>query len=125
MLLTGSYYASSLAKEYATSGVSNVEMVGHADRRTRRDRRGVAEDTQEGEAMNPLQPTASLLCKLGSIVVHVDEMFSVTGHHFDKEALDGLLADTEVCEWLVAMAKTGMVPVRRTIEDLKLTARKR
>lgn len=45
---------------------------------------------------DPLQPSASLLVKLGSIVVHIEEMFSASGHVFDKAVLDALLADPEV-----------------------------
>ena len=37
--------------------------------------------------VDPLKPTASVLCKLGSIAVHVDEMFGITGHDLDRAAL--------------------------------------
>jgi hypothetical protein len=73
--------------------------------------------------MNPLQPEASLLCKLGSIVVHSQEKDSITGHVFDAEALRGLYDDSEVVEWLGAMQKIGMVPVKRTMEDVRLAAK--
>lgn len=62
---------------------------------------------------DPLQPSPSLLCKLGSIAVHVDEMLSPKGHFFDKKALDTLLSDTEVAEWLTAMDKMAMLPKKR------------
>ena len=39
-----------------------------------------------------LKPTPALLCKIGSIIVHADEMLSADGHHFDRVALQGFLA---------------------------------
>lgn len=62
---------------------------------------------------DPLKPSASLLCKLGSIIVHAEEAASPKGHHFDKIALDGLVSDPEVTEWMEAMRKMQMVPVKR------------
>lgn len=66
-----------------------------------------------------LTPSASLLCKLGFIVVRVDELNSQMGHEFDRVALRGLLDDQEVMEWIDEMAKMAMVPKKRTIEDLR------
>ncbi len=43
-----------------------------------------------------LEPDASLLCKLGSIVVHVEEMLAPGGHEFDRQALLSLLTNDEV-----------------------------
>jgi len=60
-----------------------------------------------------LTPPIPLLVKLGSIAVHVDEMLSVHGHEFDKVALQQLLADAEVKEWIAAMTKLAMLPVKR------------
>lgn len=62
---------------------------------------------------DPLKPPASLLCKLGSIVVHADEMMSPKGHAFDATALKTILADPEVIEWLAAMNEMALLPVRR------------
>jgi hypothetical protein len=62
---------------------------------------------------DPLKPPASVLIKLGSIAVHVEEFFSPHGHHYDKTALDQLLADPEVQEWRKAMAKMAFLPVKR------------
>lgn len=64
--------------------------------------------------MNPLDPTPSTLCKLGSIVVHALELASPNGHAFDKVALDALLKDPEVVEWMQGMTELAMLPVRRT-----------
>lgn len=52
---------------------------------------------------SPLKPAISLLSKLASIAVHLDEVLSSDGHHFDKVALDQLLKDQEVNDWLKAM----------------------
>lgn len=58
-------------------------------------------------------PPVSLLCKLASIAVHVDEATSDDAHHFDVAALRSLLADREVQDWLEAMGKEGLAPVKR------------
>lgn len=60
-----------------------------------------------------LTPKPSLLCKLGSIVVHVEELLSPSGHPADKAALDTLLTDPEVRYWLSAMQAGGYLPVKR------------
>ena len=65
--------------------------------------------------MGALKPTVTLLVKLGSIAVHVDELLSPNGHHFDKVALDQLMRDQEVVEWLSEMNKMAMLPVKRNL----------
>lgn len=75
--------------------------------------------------MNPLQPNAQLLVKLGSIAVHAEEMISPTGHGFDKIAMQQLLNDPQVTEWMAAMDKMAMLPKKRTMEDVKLYAKNR
>ena len=62
---------------------------------------------------DPLNPSASLLVKLGSIIVHFEEMNSSKGHHFDKHALDTLQSDPEVVNWFKQMNKMAMLPVKR------------
>jgi hypothetical protein len=62
---------------------------------------------------DPLQPSPSLLCKLSSIAVHADELLSPKGHDFDKTALLQVLQDPEVQDWIKAMIKMGMAPVKR------------
>jgi hypothetical protein len=74
---------------------------------------------------DPLKPSPALLCKLGSIAVHVEEMLSVNGHEFDRIALETLCNDIDVQSWLMDMSKSGMVPVRRTSADLKLSTNRR
>ena len=60
-----------------------------------------------------LNPSPALLAKLGSIVVHTDEMLSPTGHVFDRVALDQLMRDPDVLEWLHGMDLLGMIPRKR------------
>ena len=62
---------------------------------------------------DPFAPTPTLLAKLGSIAVHAEELTSPTGHGFDKAALDSVLVDYEVQEWMEAMRKMAMLPVKR------------
>lgn len=62
---------------------------------------------------NPLHPSPSLLCKLGSIAGHVEEGKSKDGHPYDFIAIDTLLSDPEVQEWMAAMRKMAMIPEPR------------
>lgn len=64
--------------------------------------------------MTALKPSASLLAKLGSIAVHAEEFIEPRGHEFDRKALETLLKDPEIREWLNDMTLLAMVPVRRT-----------
>lgn len=64
---------------------------------------------------DPLTPSPALLCKLASIAVHSDEMLSPHGHHFDKQALQSAIGDTEVAAWLKQMTAMGMAPVKRNV----------
>ena len=61
----------------------------------------------------PLQPSAQLLCKLGSIIVHVEEMMSPKGHEVDHMALEVGLKDEEVQQWLQQMREMAFLPVKR------------
>lgn len=64
--------------------------------------------------MNPAQkygPSLSLLAKLGSIIVHTDELLSPTGHGYDKIALQQLIKDPEVQQWIKDMG--ALLPVKR------------
>lgn len=62
---------------------------------------------------DPLKPSVELLIKLGSVIVHQEEMMSEKGHHFDKHALDTVRNDPEVVEWLAKMTKMAFLPVKR------------
>lgn len=59
------------------------------------------------------KPSLGLLVKLGSIAVHASEFMSPDGHYFDKTAMDQLLADPEVLEWMSAMDQAAFLPKRR------------
>lgn len=63
--------------------------------------------------MEALSPTPSLLCKLASVLVHSEELASDDGHHFDRAALEQLLADNEVRAWIEAMTAAGLAPIKR------------
>jgi hypothetical protein len=68
--------------------------------------------------MDIMNPSASLLCKLGSIVVHASEFASSGGHAFDKAAIDTLMADAEVTHWLEAMDAAALLPKTRASRPL-------
>lgn len=63
--------------------------------------------------VTPLNPSPHLLCKLGSILVHVEEGMSPTGHVFDVVTLRALLDDPDVKEWMKAMDGLALLPVKR------------
>lgn len=65
---------------------------------------------------NVLNPSPALLCKLGSIIVHTDELLSPFGHEFDREALKALMADADVQAWLRGMGEMALVPVKRNLD---------
>lgn len=75
--------------------------------------------------MNELAPPVTVLVKLGSIAVHADEMLSPGGHDFDRVALQGLLSDPEVIEWLAGMDRKAMVPKKRSAPAEKKSGRGR
>ena len=60
-----------------------------------------------------LKPPLSLLVKVGSIVGHTAEMLSLDGHAFDRHALETVLNDPEVKEWMTAMRAMALVPLPR------------
>jgi hypothetical protein len=61
---------------------------------------------------DPMKPSATLLVKLGSALVHADELTSPHGHDFDRIALRALI-DREVKAWAEAMNGLGLLPVKR------------
>lgn len=65
------------------------------------------------KTVDPLNPSMSLLIKLGSAVVHADEFLSPNGHPVDKSAFAQLVVDVEVSEWIESMTKQGFLPVKR------------
>ncbi len=58
-----------------------------------------------------LSPDAALLCKLGSIIVHAEEMMQPDGHDFDRVAMETLLADRDIRNWIDGMG--AMLPLKR------------
>lgn len=62
---------------------------------------------------DPLHPSPSLLCKLGSLIVHFEEANDRGGHLFDRVAIDSLEADSEVQEWIVQMEDLALIPRKR------------
>lgn len=62
---------------------------------------------------NPLTPSATLLVKLGSIAVHAEEFHSPDGHVYDKVAMEQLLADPEVRDWIARMDALAFLPKKR------------
>ncbi len=64
---------------------------------------------------DPLKPPITILIKLGSITVHVDEMLSAHGHDFDRIAIESLLSDPELVEWLKQMTSLALLPLNRNL----------
>lgn len=64
--------------------------------------------------MSMMQPDASLLVKLGSIIVHFDEANEPGAHAYDLQTARQLLADPEVVAWMAAMRAAAMLPVKRS-----------
>jgi hypothetical protein len=62
---------------------------------------------------DPTKPELTLLIKLGSIAVHVDEMLSSTGHPVDKVAIKSLLRDPELKGWVKQMDRLAFLPKKR------------
>jgi hypothetical protein len=57
-------------------------------------------------------PPLGLLCKLGSIIVHAEEMMQPDGHDFDRVAMETLLADRDVRKWIDDMG--SLLPLKRS-----------
>jgi hypothetical protein len=66
------------------------------------------------EPTDPLTPSTVLLCKLGSALVHAEEMTEPGAHEFDVGAFKQLTSDPEVAEWRAAMDKLGLLPKKRS-----------
>ena len=63
---------------------------------------------------DPFKPSPSLLIKLGSVIVHMEELHSKNGNvEFDLPALQTARNDPEVVEWFAAMNKMAFLPVKR------------
>ncbi len=64
--------------------------------------------------VDPLAPRLSLLVKFYSICVHANEILSPTGRPADKVALESVLYDPEVTDFVTGMAV--IAPVQRQTE---------
>jgi hypothetical protein len=62
---------------------------------------------------DPLKPSPALLSKLGSVIVRQLEAGAAGGHPFDITALEQLLKDPEVIEWMRGMGELALLPARR------------
>lgn len=62
---------------------------------------------------NALDPNASTLIKIGSLIVHYQEWNSDDGHPLDLSAIKQLENDDEVKQWLDEMDKQGWLPKKR------------
>lgn len=62
----------------------------------------------------------ALLAKLGSLAVHIDELWSYQppmSETADVLAIRTLLEDPEVIEWLNSMRPLGLLPIKRPVFD--------
>ena len=62
---------------------------------------------------DPLAPPITTLVKLGSLIVHYQEWFSITGHPNDRSAIETLENDPEVIAGLDLMTKAAFLPIKR------------
>lgn len=60
-----------------------------------------------------LMPTPTLLIKLGSIIVHYEELNSPHGHELDQAAINALMLNEDVIEWFKEMKRMALLPVKR------------
>ena len=63
--------------------------------------------------MEALKPSPSILSKLGSLVIHIEESMNSKGHIFDMITVKSIIEDEEVKEWLKAMDKLALIPKKR------------
>lgn len=63
-------------------------------------------------------PPIRLLAKIGSIIVHADELTGKHGSKVDAEAIRNLLDDGEICDWLrgLEVQYPGALPRKRRRE---------
>ncbi len=64
--------------------------------------------------MDSLNPPVTLIAKVGSILVHIEEGTEVGAHTFDWTAAQTLMKDPEVQEWIAGLRKLAFVPVKRS-----------
>jgi len=64
--------------------------------------------------IDALDPDVSVLAKLASLVVHLQEAEGEGGHWFDIAAVKTLINDGGIREWVEAMQKLALAPVKRS-----------
>jgi|SRR5882672_3466278 len=62
---------------------------------------------------DPLHPELRLLIKLGSAIIHTEEMISPAGHVYDLATLKALLTDPDIVGWLKQMDAMALLPKKR------------
>lgn len=67
----------------------------------------------------PLKPSASLLSKLGSALIHAKEFLSQDGRPVDRQEFEQILDDPDVVEWMRGMTKLAFLPVMRGPGDTR------
>ena len=65
------------------------------------------------QTIDELKPTPQLLIKLGSLIVHYEEWTSPFGHQLDKAAIDSIMGDEEVIQWIKQMNNNAFLPRKR------------
>jgi hypothetical protein len=63
--------------------------------------------------MDALNPSPQLLVKLGSLIVHYEELTSPKGHPSDKAVIDSLRQSPDVEAWFEEMNRLAFLPVKR------------
>lgn len=63
--------------------------------------------------MEILKPTPQLLIKLGSIITHYKEYLSPDGRALDLDAVNALMDNEDVKEWMVGMDEMAFLPKMR------------
>jgi hypothetical protein len=61
-----------------------------------------------------MSPSASLLIKLGSALVHAEEMTEPGAHELDLTAFRSLASDPEVVAWRERMDALALLPLKRS-----------
>lgn len=60
-----------------------------------------------------LKPSMALQAKIGSLLIHAEEMCSDDGHEYDRAAFLSGMRDDDVLVWLGALAELSLLPVKR------------
>lgn len=69
--------------------------------------------------LNALTPSAGLLAKLGSAIVHADEYMSSDGREVDRQEFLARLSDPEVQQWIEDMGP--LLPLKRNDNPIEFS----